>query len=303
GRVCRRAGARGDPVLRAGAGHRPGLRRPDRPGGADAHHVGAGVPRRDLHPVRPPAARHAGHRQGPAQLPPGATRLERGRRPPAGHGARAGPRRLGGGPRPDRGLALAPGEHYRLSAPGMMVNMRLTSRGKPGPESGPDAGDDLDTGVTGLLRYRRLVIRALAVIFLLLPAAPLLRSHPLNARDLFLILGTLACVVLVDPRVLGPTPEPGRCARWPWGPLPIPGAMRRGSGYCCRSRSRWARRCSPWGTWAGSPRSPSPPRRWGASRRTAGRPSSAWCAAPGSRWRSAPRPASAPATRSSPAPW
>jgi len=107
----------------------------------------------------------------------------------------------------------------------MMVNMRLTSRGKPGPESGPDAGDDLDTGVTGLLRYRRLVIRALVVIFLLLPAAPLLRSHPLNARDLFLILGTLAFVVLVDRTVLLPMPEPGRYARWQWVLLPITVAL------------------------------------------------------------------------------
>ena len=60
----------------------------------------------------------------------------------------------------------------------MMVNMRLTSRSEPGPEPGPSADDDLDTGVTGLLRYRRLVIRVLLVIFLLLPVAALLTSHP-----------------------------------------------------------------------------------------------------------------------------
>ena len=53
----------------------------------------------------------------------------------------------------------------------MMVNMRLTSRSEPGPEPGPSIDDDLDSGITGLLRYRRLVIRVLLVIFLLLPAA------------------------------------------------------------------------------------------------------------------------------------
>ena len=61
----------------------------------------------------------------------------------------------------------------------MMVNMRLTSRSEPGPDAGaadrPD--DDLDTGVTGLLPHRRLVIRVLLVIFLLLPVAALLTSH------------------------------------------------------------------------------------------------------------------------------
>jgi two-component system sensor histidine kinase DesK len=107
----------------------------------------------------------------------------------------------------------------------MMVTMRLTSRSKPGPEPGPVAGDDLDAGVTGLLRYRRLVIRALLLIFLLLPAATLLRSHPLSARNLFLILATLAFVVLVDRTVLLPMPEPGRYARWQWVLLPITVAL------------------------------------------------------------------------------
>jgi two-component system sensor histidine kinase DesK len=105
--------------------------------------------------------------------------------------------------------------------PGMMVTMRLTSRSKPGPEPGPSIGDDLDTGVTGLLRYRRLVIRALVLIFLLLPAAALLRSHPLTGRDIFLILGTVAFVVLVDRTVLVQMPEPGRYARWQWALVPI----------------------------------------------------------------------------------
>ena len=70
----------------------------------------------------------------------------------------------------------------------MMVDMRLTSRSKPGPEPGPSVGDDLDTGVTGLLRYRRLVIRVLLLLFLLLPTVTLLTSRALTGRDIFLIL-------------------------------------------------------------------------------------------------------------------
>jgi two-component system sensor histidine kinase DesK len=103
----------------------------------------------------------------------------------------------------------------------MMVDMRLTSRSEPGPEPEPSVGDDLDTGVTGLLRYRRLVIRVLLVIFLLLPVVTLLRSHPLTGRDVFLILGTLTFVVLVDRIVLIQMPEPGRYARWQWALVPI----------------------------------------------------------------------------------
>jgi two-component system sensor histidine kinase DesK len=103
----------------------------------------------------------------------------------------------------------------------MMVTMRLTSRSEPGPEPEPDASDDLDAGVTGLLRYRRLVIRVLLLIFLLLPAAALLGSRPLTGRDVFLILATLVFVVLVDRTVLVQMPEPGRYARWQWVLLPI----------------------------------------------------------------------------------
>jgi two-component system sensor histidine kinase DesK len=103
----------------------------------------------------------------------------------------------------------------------MMVGMRLTSRSKPGPEPGPSDDDALDAGVTGLLRYRRLVIRVLLLIFLLLPAVALLRSHPLTGRDVFLILGTLVFVVLVDRTVLVHVPEPGRYARWQWALVPI----------------------------------------------------------------------------------
>lgn len=103
----------------------------------------------------------------------------------------------------------------------MMVDMRLTSRSEPGPEPEPSVGDDLDTGVTGLLRYRRLVIRVLLVIFLLLPVVALLGSHPLTGRDVFLIVATLVFVVLVDRIVLIQLPEPGRYERWQWALLPV----------------------------------------------------------------------------------
>jgi two-component system, NarL family, sensor histidine kinase DesK len=83
-------------------------------------------------------------------------------------------------------------------------------------------GDDLDTGVTGLLRYRRLVIRVLLVIFLLLPAVALLRHpHRAGSHPGFLILATLVFVVLVDRTVLVRVPEPGRYARWQWVLLPL----------------------------------------------------------------------------------
>ena len=104
----------------------------------------------------------------------------------------------------------------------MMVNMRLTSRSEPGPEPGPSIeDDDLDTGVTGLLRYRRLVIRVLLVIFLVLPAAALLTSHSRSSHPGFLIFATLAFVVLVDRTVLVRMPQPGRYARWQWWLLPL----------------------------------------------------------------------------------
>ncbi len=104
-----------------------------------------------------------------------------------------------------------------------MVSMRLISRGKPGPdpEPGPSLDDDLDTGVTGLLRYRRLVIRVLLVIFLLLPAVGLLTSHRHSQHAGFLILVTLAFVVLIDRAVLIQVDQPGRYARWQWLLLPV----------------------------------------------------------------------------------
>jgi two-component system, NarL family, sensor histidine kinase DesK len=105
----------------------------------------------------------------------------------------------------------------------MMVTMRLTSRSEPGPESGPSVSDDLDSGVTRLLRYRRLAIRVLLTIFLLLPVLALLRPHPHNhtSHHWFLILGTLAFVVLADRTVLVRMPRPGRYERWQWALLPI----------------------------------------------------------------------------------
>lgn len=98
--------------------------------------------------------------------------------------------------------------------------MRLISQGKPGPAPEPAAGDDLDAGVTGLLRYRRLVIRVLLVIFLLLPVAAL-RKYPLSGSHVFLILATLAFVVLAERALLLQRPEPGRYARWQWLVLPV----------------------------------------------------------------------------------
>lgn len=105
----------------------------------------------------------------------------------------------------------------------MMVNMRLRNRSKPGsePEPGPSMDDDLDTGITGLLWYRRLVIRVLLVIFLVLPALSLLFSHRKSDHSAFLILATLAFVVLADRTVLIPRPEPGQYARWQWLLLPL----------------------------------------------------------------------------------
>jgi two-component system, NarL family, sensor histidine kinase DesK len=101
--------------------------------------------------------------------------------------------------------------------------MPLISRGKPGLAPEPTVGDDLDSGVTGLLRYRRLVIRVLLAIFLLLPVVALLRSHPHNptGNTGFLTVGTLAFVVLVDRTVLVQMPQPGRYERWQWALLPL----------------------------------------------------------------------------------
>src|SRR5215831_1473381 len=105
----------------------------------------------------------------------------------------------------------------------MMVNMGLTSRSEPGPEPepGPPIDDGLDAGVTGLLRYRRLVIRVLLVIFLLLPALSLLAGHHKSSHPAFLILGTLAFVVLTDRTVLVRRAEPEQYARWQWLLLPL----------------------------------------------------------------------------------
>jgi two-component system, NarL family, sensor histidine kinase DesK len=105
----------------------------------------------------------------------------------------------------------------------MMVDMWLTSRSEPGPEPGASADDDLDTDVTGLLRYRRLIIRVLLVIFLLLPVAALFTAHHRGSggHPAFLILATLAFVGLTDRTVLVQMPEPGRYERWQWWLLPV----------------------------------------------------------------------------------
>jgi len=102
--------------------------------------------------------------------------------------------------------------------------MRLISRGKPELAPEPTVGDDLDSGVTGLLRYRRLVIRVLLAIFLLLPAVALLTSRR-HHHPWFLILGALAFVVLVDRTVLVQMPRPGRYERWQWILLPLAVAL------------------------------------------------------------------------------
>jgi len=105
----------------------------------------------------------------------------------------------------------------------MMVNMGLTGRSEPGPEPepGPSIDDGLDAGVTGLLRYRRLVIRVLLVIFLLLPALSLLAGRQKSSHPAFLIVATLAFVALTDRTVLVRRAEPGQYARWQWLLLPL----------------------------------------------------------------------------------
>jgi two-component system sensor histidine kinase DesK len=105
----------------------------------------------------------------------------------------------------------------------MMECMRLTSGSETGPEPGPSVGDDLDSGVTGLLRYRRLVIRVLLAIFLTLPVVALLTSHHHHPNDhpWFLIVGTLVFVVLVDRTVLAQMPQPGQYERWQRALLPV----------------------------------------------------------------------------------
>ena len=105
----------------------------------------------------------------------------------------------------------------------MIMDMRLTSRSEPGPEPEPGTSIDggLESDITGLLRYRRLVIRVLMVIFLLLPALSLLFSHHKTAHPGFLVLATLAFVVLTDRTVLIRRPRPGQYERWQWLLLPL----------------------------------------------------------------------------------
>jgi len=102
-----------------------------------------------------------------------------------------------------------------------MGDMPPIGRSKPGPAPGPSSGDDLDAGVTGLFRSRRLVIRVLLVIFLLLPAVGLLTSHKHSDHAAFLIGATLMFVVLIDRTVLVQVRQPGRYERWQWLLLPL----------------------------------------------------------------------------------
>jgi two-component system, NarL family, sensor histidine kinase DesK len=103
-----------------------------------------------------------------------------------------------------------------------MISMRLTSRSEPGPEPVPYPGDDdIDSGVAGLLRWRRVVIRVLLVIFVALPVVGLIRHPHQASHPIFLIAGTLVFVVLVDRTVLVRVTEPGRYTRWQWMLMPF----------------------------------------------------------------------------------
>ncbi|HEY6279598.1 MAG TPA: sensor histidine kinase [Streptosporangiaceae bacterium] len=84
----------------------------------------------------------------------------------------------------------------------------------PGPE--PLLADDVDSDMSGWLRYRRLVIRVLIVVFLLLPVAGALAGHGLAGRNLFLVPATFVFIVLADRVALANRPEPGWWERWRW---------------------------------------------------------------------------------------
>jgi two-component system, NarL family, sensor histidine kinase DesK len=105
----------------------------------------------------------------------------------------------------------------------MMMDMRLTSRSEPGPEPGPgpSPGDDFAPDITGLFRYRRLVIRVLLTVFLLLPAVAQFTGHRHNSHRVFLIGATVAFLVLTDRIVLVRMPRPGQYARWQLRLLPV----------------------------------------------------------------------------------
>ena len=72
----------------------------------------------------------------------------------------------------------------------------------------PPPGDDLDRSVDGMLRVRRVVIGALATVFLALPAVAVFRQQGLSGEAAFLVPGTAVFIVLVDRWVLVRVPVP-----------------------------------------------------------------------------------------------
>jgi two-component system, NarL family, sensor histidine kinase DesK len=72
----------------------------------------------------------------------------------------------------------------------------------------PPSGDDLDRGVSGVLRIRRVVIGVLVTVFLALPAVALVRQQGLSGTAAFLVPGTAVFIVLVDRWVLVRVPLP-----------------------------------------------------------------------------------------------
>ena len=68
--------------------------------------------------------------------------------------------------------------------------------------------DDLDRGVSGVLRIRRVVIGVLVTVFLALPAVALFSKQGLSGDAAFLVPGTVVFIVLVDRWVLVRVPQP-----------------------------------------------------------------------------------------------
>ncbi|HUL24155.1 MAG TPA: histidine kinase [Streptosporangiaceae bacterium] len=77
----------------------------------------------------------------------------------------------------------------------------------------PPAADDLDRGVSGMLRIRRVVIGVLVTVFLALPAMSLFAKQGLSGDAAFLVPGTAVFVVLVDRWVLVSLPQPSYLRR------------------------------------------------------------------------------------------
>jgi two-component system, NarL family, sensor histidine kinase DesK len=77
----------------------------------------------------------------------------------------------------------------------------------------PLAADDLDRGVSGMLRIRRAVIGVLVTVFLALPAVSVFAKQGLSGDAAFLVPGTVVFVVLVDRWVLGSLPQPSYLRR------------------------------------------------------------------------------------------